>query len=365
LTKILNFKTLEKADLREEFSALHAPTLHDQAVYLSFVIQYLKARYRLTEFPIVAHSMGGIATKKALILDSQRLESTPNGTSWTLMTIATPHSDPPIPLSHALMSFYKKLQQDWDNKMSSSSVIVSFAGGSLDTTLNSELCRVPPSLGITLYTFEIDTVWTGADHRALLWCNQFVKKLTGFVMDSILKNSSTTSSEKLETISRYFSSQKQESALTMGGPVAFPKSLVVPLTSSYTQSKSVNENYNVLSIELKNGSLNESHGYLQVYSTQAANQLKIFGCDAQQTCQELILDLKSVPRHMISPSVSWTTHSWISQPLESLKLMGKEFNQILIDTSALIEDSVIHYSHSLKECSLDLEMSFFGNFIHI
>jgi hypothetical protein len=59
--------------------------------------------------------------------------------------------------------------------------IVSIAGGSLDNIIHSDGVNIdsiiPSTHGFTTYTTAIPGVWTGADHMAILWCNQLIQLL--------------------------------------------------------------------------------------------------------------------------------------------------------------------------------------------
>lgn len=170
-------------DLNEEFSALHVPTLLDQAQYVKEVILFLKKSYNRTSFPLVLHSMGGIVARQALIdLFLFETENEQSAEKWKLFTMATPHKQPPVLISRALSEFYQNLKKEW-SELKSKPEIFSFAGGSRDTTVNSEFCKVSAEEGHSYYTVGMDYVWTSAEHNALLWCNQFVKRLATFVVE--------------------------------------------------------------------------------------------------------------------------------------------------------------------------------------
>ena len=155
-------------DLNEEYSALDKNTLLDQSLYVSQCISYLLNVYPdYTHFPIVAHSMGGIVVKHAL------LKYDLNPINWTLFTIATPHLEPPIPLNRGIYSVYQYIHTQWNY----SSSIVSIVGGILDLTVSSSQCRPD------FYSTGMNYVWTGADHRALLWCNQLQKQLAKVLLE--------------------------------------------------------------------------------------------------------------------------------------------------------------------------------------
>ena len=160
-------------DLDEQLSAFDYNAIIKQSVFVESVIRNLLQKYpKIDHFPIVAHSMGGIVVKDALIkLNDQK--------SWTLISIATPHKMPPFSISRQLLSLFSRLNSEWHQKMSASTLI-SISGGVLDTLISSDLTKVLDSLD--MYTTGMVDVWSGADHRMLLWCNQLIIKLADFLL---------------------------------------------------------------------------------------------------------------------------------------------------------------------------------------
>ncbi|KAK0844020.1 GPI inositol deacylase [Friedmanniomyces endolithicus] len=65
--------------------------------------------------------------------------------------------------------------------------LVSVAGGGLDTMIPSEYSSltslVPDTHGFTVFTSAIPRVWTGMDHLAIMWCDQFRKALVRAIFD--------------------------------------------------------------------------------------------------------------------------------------------------------------------------------------
>jgi hypothetical protein len=136
-------------DLNEEFSALHGPTLRQQADYVRRALEYVSAVHNQT-VTIVGHSMGGIVGRLAA-----------GRYSDTIYTLSTPHTLPPAPLDIEMAALYRSLRpQD----------VVSYCGGVSDTQVVSDACAI--DFGTTIYTTGLAGAWTGADHQAMVWCHQ-------------------------------------------------------------------------------------------------------------------------------------------------------------------------------------------------
>ncbi|KNC96574.1 hypothetical protein, variant [Spizellomyces punctatus DAOM BR117] len=132
---------------------------------------------------LVTHSMGGIVARTLPTLATYSPESV-----HTIITLATPHLSPPAPLDWTMKKLYRRINLFWRTELVRSNetllsniVLVSIAGGNQDTMISSDAAEtgliVPPSHGFTVYSTGIPFVWTAADHKAILWCNQLMKVL--------------------------------------------------------------------------------------------------------------------------------------------------------------------------------------------
>ena len=84
--------------------------------------------------------MGGIVAKYIPLLDTYV-----NGTIQNIITLSTPHKDPPFALSRSLKSFYTTLKSTWKTSHSSPNSTIAMtcvAGGTRDTVLDSSLTYV-------------------------------------------------------------------------------------------------------------------------------------------------------------------------------------------------------------------------------
>ncbi|KAK5156159.1 GPI inositol deacylase [Recurvomyces mirabilis] len=191
-------------DFNEELSAFHGQTLLDQAEYLNEAIAYILALYhnphrsqREHGLPdpksviILGHSMGGVVARTML-----RMPNYQENTINTIITLSAPHARAPISFDAEMVATYNDINTFWRQSYTTADprrnrladvTLVSVAGGGLDTMIPSEYSSltslVPDTHGFTVFTSAIPCVWTGMDHLAIMWCDQFRKALVRAVFD--------------------------------------------------------------------------------------------------------------------------------------------------------------------------------------
>ncbi|GAA6061257.1 hypothetical protein JCM10212_000698 [Sporobolomyces blumeae] len=214
----LDFFTI---DFNDDFSAFHGQTLFDQAEYTADVVKYVLGLYqnrtgggRQTGPPpesviVVAHSMGGIVARAALL--DPRYQ--PHSIS-TLITLATPHLVPPVTVDAGVGRVYSSVNSFWRHGYDLSTealapseqarnlsrlardeledlVLVSIGGGVSDEMIASEATSlstlVPPddSNGFAVSTTAIPGVETPIDHLAILWCQQLMQTLAEAILSIV------------------------------------------------------------------------------------------------------------------------------------------------------------------------------------
>lgn len=181
-------------DLNEELSALNGQNLLDQAEYLNAAIERIIQLYnepRPSSIMIIAHSMGGIVSRAMFMLPNY----IPNSID-TIVTIATPHLTAPLLLDSIIYKAYKDITQYWqqyESTLLKDVTLISIAGGSLDNIIHSDGINVDSiiSNGLTTYTTSIPKVWTGCDHMAILWCQQFIQLLSSTLLQVIQVDTQT------------------------------------------------------------------------------------------------------------------------------------------------------------------------------
>lgn len=121
--------------------------------------------------------MGGIVAKIMPTLPNYK-----KGSINTIFTLATPHSLPPILLDSTMDTLYKSHLLNSPNDIA----VISIAGGTLDTIINSDAVVLPNnnySTTLSIFSTAIPDVWTGCDHMAILWCNQLVRRVAAALVD--------------------------------------------------------------------------------------------------------------------------------------------------------------------------------------
>ncbi|ORY50099.1 PGAP1-domain-containing protein [Rhizoclosmatium globosum] len=178
-------------DSIDELSAFDSHLIKEQAEFTNDAIKSIldsyssDASYRPTSVIIVAHSMGGIVAKSLF-----EAHNYVNGSVNSIITLATPHTYPPVAIEQNMVSLYSRLNFFWSNQFSNESIqhqdfrdlmLLSLAGGDRDAMIQSSYSEinafVPPSHGFATYSTGVKDVWVSADHRCILWCNQLVHVL--------------------------------------------------------------------------------------------------------------------------------------------------------------------------------------------
>lgn len=202
-TRSLDFFTV---DFNEEFTAFHGQAILDQAEYLNEAVAYILSLYhdprrsaRHADLPdptsviVLGHSMGGIVARTMLVMPNYQSNSIN-----TIITMAAPHARPPVSFDAQIVNIYKQINDYWRQAYSQKwandnplwhVTLLSIAGGGLDTMIPSDYTSleslVPETHGFTVFTSTVPTVWTGMDHQAILWCDQFRKVVVKALYDVV------------------------------------------------------------------------------------------------------------------------------------------------------------------------------------
>lgn len=206
-------------DFNEDITAFHGQTLLDQAEYLNEAIRYILSLYsdpnkvlRDSDLPdptsviIVGHSMGGVVARTMLVQPNYQANSIN-----TIITMSAPHARPPVTFDGQIVQIYDEINEYWrrayTQKWASSNplwhvTLISIAGGSLDTVVPSDYADigslVPDTHGFTVYTTGVPTVWTSADHQAIMWCDQFRKVVSQALFDVVDVNRASQTKPRAE-----------------------------------------------------------------------------------------------------------------------------------------------------------------------
>lgn len=202
-TRGLDFFTV---DFNEDITAFHGQTILDQAEYLNEAVAFILSLYhdpqrssRDPDLPdptsviLLGHSMGGIVARAMLTMPNYQAKSIN-----TIITMSAPHARPPVSFDGEIVRTYDRINNYWreayaqkwaNNNPLWHVTLISVAGGGLDTVVPSDYASisslVPDTHGFTVFTSSIPNVWTGMDHQAILWCDQFRKVIIRALMELV------------------------------------------------------------------------------------------------------------------------------------------------------------------------------------
>ncbi|RKF72143.1 GPI inositol-deacylase [Golovinomyces cichoracearum] len=215
-------------DFNEDITAFHGRTLLDQAEYLNEAIAYILSLYhdprrsdRPNDLPdptsviILGHSMGGIVARTMLVMNNYQTNSIN-----TIITMSAPHARPPVSFDNEIVVTYRRINKYWRDAYSQKwannnplwhVTLISIAGGGLDTVVPSDYASleslVPETHGFTVFTSTVPFVWTGMDHQAILWCDQFRKVVVRSLYDIIDVNRPTQTkprADRMRSFKKHF-----------------------------------------------------------------------------------------------------------------------------------------------------------------
>lgn len=184
----------------EDFTAIHAPSLLDQAKYLVSIVprilgeyQHLPAHLRPRSVTLLAHSMGGVVARLAIRL-------APDLPVDAIVSIATPHQLPPANLEFDMERLYQKV----NTPAAIDPILISICGGVADTQIISDTCALPdfvgPDNGFTVFSSGVPAAWTNVEHQAIVWCDQVRWRIARILLDM---SAATTRDEKLSSAKKW------------------------------------------------------------------------------------------------------------------------------------------------------------------
>uniref|UniRef100_A0A8C3TAQ3 GPI inositol-deacylase n=1 Tax=Chelydra serpentina TaxID=8475 RepID=A0A8C3TAQ3_CHESE len=166
-----NFFTV---NFNEELVALYGGSLKRQTRFLHECIKVILKLYKDQEFApssvaIVGHSMGGLVARALLTLKNFKPEFIN-----LLITQATPHVAPVMPLDKYLTDFYTAVNNHWILKAQDARnlTILSVAGGFRDYQVRSGLAFLPRlsqhSSALFVVSSAVPRTWASTDHLSII-----------------------------------------------------------------------------------------------------------------------------------------------------------------------------------------------------
>ncbi|NXV47775.1 PGAP1 deacylase, partial [Uria aalge] len=186
-----NFFTV---NFNEELVALYGGSLQRQTKFVHECIKVILKLYRDREFAptsvaIVGHSMGGLVARALLTLKNFKPELIN-----LLITQATPHVAPVMPLDKYLTDFYTAVNNHWILKAQDlrNLTTLSVAGGFRDYQVRSGLAFLPRlsqhDSALSVVSSAVPRAWASTDHLSIVWCKELILATIRAFFDLIDEN---------------------------------------------------------------------------------------------------------------------------------------------------------------------------------
>ncbi|NXW87843.1 PGAP1 deacylase, partial [Alopecoenas beccarii] len=167
-------------NFNEELVALYGGSLQRQTKFVHECIKVILKLYRDREFAptsvaIVGHSMGGLVARALLTLKNFKPELIN-----LLITQATPHVAPVMPLDKYLTDFYTAVNNHWILKAQDlrNLTTLSVAGGFRDYQVRSGLAFLPRlsqhDSALSVVSSAVPRAWASTDHLSIVWCKELI-----------------------------------------------------------------------------------------------------------------------------------------------------------------------------------------------
>ncbi|XP_055573932.1 GPI inositol-deacylase isoform X2 [Falco cherrug] len=181
-------------NFNEELVALYGGSLQRQTKFVHECIKVILKLYRGREFAptsvaIVGHSMGGLIARALLTLKNFKPELIN-----LLITQATPHVAPVMPLDKYLTDFYTAVNNHWILKAQDlrNLTTLSVAGGFRDYQVRSGLAFLPRSSqhdsALSVVSSAVPRAWASTDHLSIVWCKELILATIRAFFDLIDEN---------------------------------------------------------------------------------------------------------------------------------------------------------------------------------
>uniref|UniRef100_A0A8C8BVZ5 GPI inositol-deacylase n=1 Tax=Otus sunia TaxID=257818 RepID=A0A8C8BVZ5_9STRI len=181
-------------NFNEELVALYGGSLQRQTKFVHECIKVILKLYRNREFAptsvaIVGHSMGGLVARALLTLKNFKPELIN-----LLITQATPHVAPVMPLDRYLTDFYTAVNNHWILKAQDlrNLTTLSVAGGFRDYQVRSGLAFLPRlsqhDSALSVVSSAVPRVWASTDHLSIVWCKELILATIRAFFDLIDEN---------------------------------------------------------------------------------------------------------------------------------------------------------------------------------
>uniref|UniRef100_A0A9L0SR22 GPI inositol-deacylase n=1 Tax=Equus caballus TaxID=9796 RepID=A0A9L0SR22_HORSE len=164
-------------NFNEELVALYGGSLQKQTKFVHECIKTILKLYKGQEFApksvaIIGHSMGGLVARALLTLKNFKQDLIN-----LLITQATPHVAPVMPLDRFITDFYMTVNNYWIlNARHINLTTLSVAGGFRDYQVRSGLTFLPKlshhTSALSVVSSAVPKTWVSTDHLSIVWCKQ-------------------------------------------------------------------------------------------------------------------------------------------------------------------------------------------------
>uniref|UniRef100_A0A8C6MVA0 GPI inositol-deacylase n=1 Tax=Mus spicilegus TaxID=10103 RepID=A0A8C6MVA0_MUSSI len=164
-------------NFNEELVALYGGSLQKQTKFVHECIKAILKLYKGQEFAptsvaIIGHSMGGLVARALLTLKNFKQDLIN-----LLVTQATPHVAPVMPLDRFITEFYMNVNNYWIlNARHINLTTLSVAGGFRDYQVRSGLTFLPKlshyTSALSVVSSAVPKTWVSTDHLSIVWCKQ-------------------------------------------------------------------------------------------------------------------------------------------------------------------------------------------------
>nr|KAF6353797.1 post-GPI attachment to proteins inositol deacylase 1 [Pipistrellus kuhlii] len=199
-------------NFNEELVALYGGSLQKQTKFVHECIKAILRLYKGQEFApksvaIIGHSMGGLVARALLTLRNFKQDLLN-----LLITQATPHVAPVMPLDRFITDFYMTVNNYWIlNARHINLTTLSVAGGFRDYQVRSGLTFLPKlshhTTALSVVSSAVPKTWVSTDHLSIVWCKQLqLTTIRAFfdLIDADTKQITQNPKKKLSVLNHHF-----------------------------------------------------------------------------------------------------------------------------------------------------------------
>ncbi|XP_075686150.1 GPI inositol-deacylase isoform X2 [Rhinoderma darwinii] len=200
-------------NFNEELVALYGGSLQKQTQFVHICIKAILRLYKNQEYPpqsvvLLGHSMGGLISRALFTLKNFKPQLIN-----LIITQATPHVMPVMPIDYYLTDFYTLVNDYWNMNANQlqNITILSVAGGFRDYQVRSGLTFLPSlnikNSALSVVSTAIPRTWASTDHLSIVWCKELILATSRALFDLIdgdTKQIIEDSSKRMAVLKHHF-----------------------------------------------------------------------------------------------------------------------------------------------------------------